>query len=1518
MIKKFLKALTKTILIVFLSAAFLLTILQNNQVQSYMAKAGSAIISKQLGVDIWIEKLRISGFFKVSFYNILLKDHHQATLLSAKSVKMDLPLMQGMSDVIPINKIQIDSAFFHLKKYQGEENLNLLTIFNSENDTSEVFTETDSLNSDISAKKVFKMSLAHLIIKSTHFIYEDADASQDLEYGMDYAHLDISNIDLEMKKVELYNDSILAQIIHLGAKEKCGIELIHLEALANVSSKGTYLKGAKLQTPRSKVSLDLGFDYNHWSAYLDFIDDVKIESTIMPSQLNLEDISYFAPPMHGMDNLVRLQGIVTGPIRNLKAKKLQFSFGSSTNFKGNAQISGLPDIYESFINLKIQALSTNVADLRSFRLPFGETLSAIPSEIEKFGNVLVKGRYTGFYNDFVSNADIYTELGKLYTNIQFQNNSKEKMVYYNGDFKARDFNLGAFLEMEDDFGAINFDVDVKGKGFTLETLETEVIGRIDSLVFRNNQINTIFVDALVQEKQFLGALHLEDNLINAEFNGIANFDTLHPYFDFKADFKDVKLAQLKLLDIDPSANLTSRIRMNFSGDRLDEFDGNILIDSTQFFYADKNYALDSLHVYSTRRTSEEVQNQILIRSDYLNGYIKGKYSLESLSSSIGLFVQNYLANIDFVEEDTSILSDDSFQIDFVLNRSKELTSLFIPSLVVPDTVFISGHFHQKAQDLLLETKTKSFRYKDLAFQNFDFKLNTTKEKAYSNLNLDRLVFKEPTESDSLELGVDNIRLSAEFLNNIGSFDLSWYNVKTTPENKGDIIGAVHFLDNNSFLINLDQLDVVVNDSVWQLTNPSSIAIDSTTIQFDSLSFASTHQSILLNGAFAEAMDKSFGAHFNDFDIAALNLLLHSSGISLHGNLTGDFQLIDAYQSAGFLTDMKLKGFVLNGEKLGDAEIKSTWNSDQSIFLNINLAKAGNKGTYKPLYLEGYYYPGLEENQLDIDIFLHNLKLNFLNPFLESFVSDLEGSATGEIYLGGSLKEPDLQGHLDLARTQFRIIYLNTLYSMSGTLNLDNQMLGFNQVSLYDTVGNVAELSGGLTHQRLRNFGVDLKVSPLNFVALNTIQGMNELFYGKAVVSGDVFIKGPFDNIFLDIDAKTNRGTDLKIPINTTLGVSENSFIVFVNNQDSSSNVKDQNFVPQLSSFSLNMDVNITPEAKVQISLPAQLGEIQATGFGDLNMNLSRTGNFRMSGDYRVSNGLFYFRIRNILNRRFELNEGGTISWTGDPYSGVLGMSANYQLKTSLNSLGLDQDSSYRNRVPVDCVIGLTGPIMDPNIKFKFKFPNATEEVKQYVYSKIDTTNSSEMSQQMLSLLVFNSFSFNNGTGDNSLANNVTGSSMQIVANQLSNWLSQISKDVDIGINYRPGGQLTNEEVEVALSTQLFDERVTIDGNFGYQNVQDNPSANASSIVGDINVEVKITPDGRLRLKAFNRTNTVDLLDNTSPYTQGVGIFYRKEFNNLSELFTNQRKQEREKKKAELEKLKARMNEEEDTKVPIKN
>jgi len=120
-------------------------------------------------------------------------------------------------------------------------------------------------------------------------------------------------------------------------------------------------------------------------------------------------------------------------------------------------------------------------------------------------------------------------------------------------------------------------------------------------------------------------------------------------------------------------------------------------------------------------------------------------------------------------------------------------------------------------------------------------------------------------------------------------------------------------------------------------------------------------------------------------------------------------------------------------------------------------------------------------------------------------------------------------------------------------------------------------------------------------------------------------------------------------------------------------------------------------------------------------------------------------------------------------------------------------------------------------------------------------------------------------------------------------LSQISNDFDIGINYRPGDLISSQELEVALSTQLFNDRVSIDGNLGMAG--QNPAlANrrTSSIVGDINVEVKITPEGRFRVKAFNRPNAFEFLENQAPYTQGVGVFYRREFDSFMDLLRRYR------------------------------
>ena len=290
-----------------------------------------------------------------------------------------------------------------------------------------------------------------------------------------------------------------------------------------------------------------------------------------------------------------------------------------------------------------------------------------------------------------------------------------------------------------------------------------------------------------------------------------------------------------------------------------------------------------------------------------------------------------------------------------------------------------------------------------------------------------------------------------------------------------------------------------------------------------------------------------------------------------------------------------------------------------------------------------------------------------------------------------------------------------------------------------------------------------------------------------------------------------------------------------------------------------------------------MGNIKPAGHCDIDLSVNSLGDFEMKGDYLIDDGNFFFTLQNLMNRRFTILEGGKISWTGSPYDADVDIRALYKTKASLEGLGIEEEGTRAN---VDCYLGMKEQLMDPVIKFGVDFPNLDHNTIQEIYARLDTTNEVQMNQQMIFLLVLGSFSIQQDQ-----ASQIGASSVNIISNQLSSWLSQISKDFDIGINYLPGDDMTKEQLEVALSTQLFDNRVVIDGNVGVMGKQQ--SSNTSSIVGDVNVEVKITPDGRFRVKAFNRSNvttSINTLDEVAPYTQGVGIFYRKEFDSFGDLF----------------------------------
>lgn len=216
---------------------------------------------------------------------------------------------------------------------------------------------------------------------------------------------------------------------------------------------------------------------------------------------------------------------------------------------------------------------------------------------------------------------------------------------------------------------------------------------------------------------------------------------------------------------------------------------------------------------------------------------------------------------------------------------------------------------------------------------------------------------------------------------------------------------------------------------------------------------------------------------------------------------------------------------------------------------------------------------------------------------------------------------------------------------------------------------------------------------------------------------------------------------------------------------------------------------------------------------------------------------------------------------------------------------------------VDSYIILSNQLLNPDIRFEIKMPGLDPDLQRMVYAELDTTNQAVMNEQMISLLVLGTFS-----ASNAASISMSSSYYAVLTNQLSSMLSRISDDFDIGVNYKPGDNVSQEEFDVALSTQLFDDRLMIDGHFGMTYDREGQS-NASNIVGDVDIGYKLTDDGQWILKVYNHSNVNSWyynsnFDQVSPYTQGVGIAFRKEFTSLADLFRRARQRKKDKNESE--------------------
>ncbi len=1449
-------------------------------IQSYVAGKAAGWLSDKLGTEVSIEGFGIRYFLDLELKNISIKDAENNDFIRIENLTLDFLGFHYLKRQLKLESITLSGAEVGLykKHLEGFNYNHLISAFNSKSDSLDDIDENQDIHLpalDLHCKK--------LRIENTRFIYENNTRRR--RQGFDWNHLNLDIRHLVLSEIRMNHDTIFVMIDSLKTNDTSGFGVKKLSGNFFLSPQAFRGKDVVINTNYSDLHLDYNFAYSHWNDWNDFEKNVTIETNITHSKLNTSDIGYFSSSLRNMYNTLYFSGKAKGRIGHLNATDFIIRYGKGTHFMGNISISGLPDIEESFILADVKSLETNARDLNNLSLPVydGQRLRMeLPSQIENLGFIRMSGEFSGFYNDFVSKGLFNTGLGGFKTDIKLKYNPKEDIFEYTGDLTASSFDLGTFTGYAPNLGDVSLKTHIKGKGFSIKNARMKLEGSIDTIRYNNYAYRNILIDAHVSDKQFNGSLNVQDKNIDFHFKGLIDYTEEIPLFNFVSTLKSARLFDLNLRTFgDPNAVLSGKIDANFRGDKLDDILGKIRIDSLNLAETERSYLMKKA-IIEARKTNDS-NKRIDIYSDFIDAHIKGIFDFSKIASSSRQFVHNYIASFQASTEHLEKINENyNLKFSVLFKDTETLTDLFFPNLKISPLSSISGNFNTGKALLQLKGNADEIDYRGVKFKKWFLHSSTLKNIMTFSTGSNRIVFREEGETDSLNLGISDFSVYSNVSNNRISFIFKWDDQKKKRHNAGNIRGIANFIDYPETNLRFSGSSFTINDTTWTIPTTNSIDFDTLGIHFGHFILKAPSEEISLSGSLSKDTLSRFDMGLKNVNLSNFDMITALAGIDINGLVDGSISLNNIYQKPLVFSDLRIQNMELNHHKLGQASLRSNWDySSDKIQIDIVSTITGEGYQYSPLDIKGNYFP--ENDSIHSNIILQNLDAGIIEPYMEGIISDIEGFASGNFKINGLITKPKIEGSLSVMRGQARADYLNTLYTYTGDVFISDEVINFKNFIFYDSLGNPAPLSGSIGHNYFNNFKLNLNLQPNNLFALNNTKTQNSVFYGSALVSGAVNIDGTDNNVLMDVNVETQEGTEINIPLNTTEDVSENNFVTFVNAEETNPDSPKKSGVnANVTGLKLNMDMRLNNKANITIFLPEQSGSIKARGNGDIKMNIDEEGNFDIDGEYVIRSGSLLIRLRGILNRMLDINQGSSITFDGNPYDAKINLTATYKLRTTLAGLDLPLDSTVLNvRTPVNCLVRLQDELMNPKISFGIYFPGVEEDIKNLIYSRLDTTDEVSMTKQFFSLLVLNNFSFQfNNQG---IASSISTSSLSLISNQLSNWLSQISKDFDIGINYRPGNELSAEEVEVALSTQLFDNRVIIDGNIGYADRQ-KYSSQTSDIVGDVNVEIKITNDGQLRAKVFNRSNNVDLLNTTAPYTQGVGISYRRDFDNLRELF----------------------------------
>ena len=1423
-------------------------LLQIPAVQKKLTDVVADKVGSLIGMKIEVGKVVPIPWNGVALKDVIILNPQNDTVLLSPSVKAVLDRLQLDSSFVSIKEIGLLKPVVHVEK-DSLGNLNIASLL-------------EALSSSDTSSK-FHLQIHEISIRDANVIYRDFTEEQTMDYGVNFSNLALSKLFLQAHDFSMYDGNYALAIDNFSCEEQSGLKIQYLHALAHLCDTLIHCEDVALYTPTTKLAAQhFAMKYADFSDFSDFCGKVHLSANLHRSTVALHDISYFAPTLKDFPYSFSVEGAMEGTVSDFEIENLNIGYGRSSQFVGAVSAKGLPNMDETKFVINAQKIKTNKYDIEHTQIPpfDEEQYISLPNTLQNLTYFNYVGTIKGVWNDLSTKGVLTTNAGKISADARLTQNKTSVCV---GNIAFDNFDLSTCLSGMTLLGKATGNLDIDASFNSDSLIKAQVAGTLDKLEFNDYEYSGLNIDGKLSARKFFGKFDIDDPNLKMRFGGLVDISKVVPDFRFISNVEKAKLDKLNLFN-DSLANVAFRLSVDFQGAELDDMSGDVSIRDFRYSnakgqIATKNIALNVEH---------ENKRTIRLHSAFVDASVEGEGKYTDLTYSVLALLKKHLAFLPAITE--KYAQSEDFAAEVEIKQMDTIFSILQSNVRIARNSTIQAQYRKVDNVCDVKITSPKLSYNSMELHKCYVDCSVSEEQ----ISYDAIAYV----TDSLQkTSADNsLKLQGFVKNGDLMTELLWaYHDALKTTGKIALDGTMISKGERrlpKFELTLRPTTIFVEDSLWNVAQ-SSVVIDSSKISIVNFCLSKDAKKISVDGTVSENPDDVVVVNVENYDLSEVNPLINNPRIRLAGPLQGRVRLKNLYATPLVFADVQSSNISFNDNPLGEMRVRSFWENREKALLMKMYIRKDNTPNFA---VEGKYVP--QKDSVHFDVSLSDFKMDNFSEILQGTVDNIVGMANGDIDVDGKLSNLTYSGEIEITNGSMLVNYTNVPYTFSGKLKARKTRFFFSDFSIADAQNNQGKIHGFLDVKEITNPHYLFDIQTPKMLVMKTTAKENDYFYGTIYYNGTAKIEGDLNETDISGNGTTLENTICSVPVSYSELSGSYDFLFF---SSDSLTVQTYEKVKSSSGLTLNLTLNVTPDAQAQIIFDPKVGDIiKARGAGNLQVKMDKGGDLQMYGKYQIEEGDYLFTLKNLINKKLILQKGGTIVWNGDPLNAQVDLSANYETKASPQPL-FDSTVNASKRIPVTCQAHLKNNLLSPDISYDILVPSSATQVSEV----LSTLSEDEKTLQFFSLMLQSAFmAVNSNSG-------VGGSvSFEVLSNQFNNLLSQIDPDMDVSVNYRMGtDNVTNNEFEFGISRQFWNDRIMVNVN-GYtdfggtgETEQSSDQNQTNDFAGNVSVEMKLNKKGTIKVKGFSRSNE-DELSEKRENTNGVGFFFTKDFNTLKDLF----------------------------------